>query len=105
MIGAKAGTPKSAILTPPYDIARPLWSASGPIGDVRALAQTFLQTCLRRAQQTMDFGQRRVRVIVVIHQTMLAQTIAANFIENFFGARKTNSTCPGLEDMSGCPVC
>ncbi len=67
MIGAKAGTPKERNPDPATRHRATSLVGFGSIGDVRALAQTFLQTSLRRAQQTMDFGQRRVRVIVVMH--------------------------------------
>ena len=42
----------------------PLWAKRRHLG---TLAQTFLQTCFRDTQQTMDFGQRRLWMIVVIH--------------------------------------
>src|SRR5450759_2317149 len=46
------------------------------------LVNALLEARLRRAEQVMDICKRRIRMVVVIHKTMLVQTGAANFVQN-----------------------
>src|SRR6516165_10167956 len=50
---------------------------------IKSFAQALFQTCSHSFEQSVDFCQCCVRMIVVVHKTMLTQSGAANVVQHF----------------------